>query len=104
MSMLELSPPVHDVPAASGCTIDQLPLAHCWKDVPSTQFHSPSFEQVVPAVIALPELVELFPAEEGLADDARVLVVTGKAVAVAWESEVVMVLNTPPLAAADELL
>jgi hypothetical protein len=38
-------PGVHEVPAASGWTTDQVPLAHCWKELPLMQFHIPSVEQ-----------------------------------------------------------
>jgi hypothetical protein len=33
---------VHEVPAATDCTADHVPLAHCWKEVPPMQFHIPS--------------------------------------------------------------
>ena len=34
--------------------MDQAPEAHCWKEVPPTQFHSPSVVQAVPAAMAEP--------------------------------------------------
>jgi len=55
MLMLVDSPEVQLVPAASSCTTDQVPLAHCWKEVPPTQFHSPSVVQAVPAAMAEPD-------------------------------------------------
>ena len=45
ISMPADCPVVQVVPAASCCTVDQVPLAHCWNDVPPIQFHSPSVEQ-----------------------------------------------------------
>lgn len=45
-------PAVQVVPAATGMIADQVPLAHCWKEVPPMQFHSPSLVQGLPAVWA----------------------------------------------------
>ena len=50
-------PDLHWVPAATCWTADHTPLPHCWKDEAPMQFHSPSLEQAVPAVIAVPEPV-----------------------------------------------
>lgn len=45
-------PAVQVVPAATCMIADQAPLAHCWKEVPPMQFHSPSVVQGLPAVWA----------------------------------------------------
>jgi hypothetical protein len=70
MSMAVLWPGVHAVPAASCCTIDQAPLAHCWKEVPAMQFHMPSVVQAVPAAMAalFPLLGPAPPVPDGAAD------------------------------------
>lgn len=39
------------MPAANDSTTDQVPEAHCWKEVPPMQFQRPSGEQAEPAVI-----------------------------------------------------
>lgn len=44
-------PSVQSMPAASCSTTDQVPLAHCWKNVPLIQFHIPSAVQGVPGII-----------------------------------------------------
>jgi hypothetical protein len=49
MLMFAAWPGVHEVPSASGITTDQVPLAHCWNELPPTQFHIPSVVQEVPA-------------------------------------------------------
>jgi len=45
-------PAVQVVPAATCMIADQVPLAHCWNEVPPMQFHSPSVVQGLPAVCA----------------------------------------------------
>lgn len=57
MLMFSVSPAEQVVPAASCWTTDHVPLAHCWKEVPPMQFHSPSVVQAEPAVIAVPDPV-----------------------------------------------
>ena len=55
-----LSPAVQTVPWAIGCTADQAPLAHCWKELPPIQFHSPSVVQApvkAPAVDVVGDVV-----------------------------------------------
>lgn len=52
MSMDADCPAVQVVPAATCMIADQAPLAHCWKEVPPMQFHSPSVVQGLPAVWA----------------------------------------------------
>lgn len=50
ISMVLLSPTVHLVPAANPPTVDQVPDEHCWKVVPSMQFHVPGVAHSVPGV------------------------------------------------------
>ena len=86
------------VPAARGCTIDQVPLAHCWNDVAPMQFHSPSVvqapvradpEPVVPVLAGVDGEVAELGWEEATGDGAGVLAVVGEAevarVVAAWE-------------------
>jgi hypothetical protein len=58
------------VPAASGITTDQVPLAHCWYEVPPTQLNIPSDVHAVPAVTAVPEPVVLVLVAGAAADVA----------------------------------
>lgn len=57
MLMAEDSPAEQEVPAASCWTTDQVPLPHCWNDVPPMQFHIPSVVQALPAACTVPEPV-----------------------------------------------
>jgi hypothetical protein len=89
-------------------TGDQMPLPHCWKEVPPTQFHWPSGLHALPAVMAPadepvvapelpvpelpvpelpdPELPEL-PDEPELPDDPELaLVVAAEAVVVVGDA------------------
>jgi len=124
--MLVVSPAVQLVPAASCCTTDQVPLAHCWKEVPPIQFHIPSVVQAVPAAMAEPDplVPVLVPVLAGVEEDATgveaidatgaaletgatVAIVadeaTGEAAAVADAAEDgATVTKTPPEAAGDE--
>lgn len=74
MSMAMVCPGVQVVPAAISSTTDQVPLAHCWKDVPLMQFHIPSVVQAVPAAIALP--APAVPVLAGLATGVTELAAT----------------------------
>jgi hypothetical protein len=71
------------VPAASGITTDQVPLAHCWYEVPPTQLNIPSDVHAVPAVTAVPEpLVPVLAA--GAADVADGVAPEAAAVEATW--------------------
>ena len=64
MLITALCPAVHEVPAAIWMIADHMPLAQRWKEVPPTQFQSPSLLHAVPAAwapAALPELGVLPP-------------------------------------------
>ena len=68
MVRFELSPGVHCVPGAIGCTTDHAPEAHCWKLLPPIQFHSPSVGQA--PVEAPADGVVVVPDEAGAAAGA----------------------------------
>lgn len=80
-------PGVHSMPAASAMTGDQIPLPHCWKEDPPTQFHRPSGLQALPAVwapleepVVAPE-VPVLPVDPELALAVAVEVPTGDVLA-----------------------
>lgn len=99
---------MHFVPAAKDWTTDQVPEAHCWNEVPSTQFQRPSGEQAEPACMA-PDAPEddsgegdaLAAGDVGV--DAGAIVEVAKVVVAAvlllW-----MVANTPPEADGVDIL
>lgn len=75
MSMSLDCPGVHEVPAASGWTTDQVPLAHCWKELPLMQLHIPSVEQAPVRASPGPELE--VPVLSGIEEVEGVEVVEG---------------------------
>jgi hypothetical protein len=94
MSIADDWPGVHMVPAAKDWTTDQVPEAHCWNEVPPTQFQRPSGVQAEPAVIA-PDVPEDAVGEaDALATGAAEVAAAGALV------EVAMVVATALLAAA----
>ena len=73
MLIVALCPAVHEVPAAIWMAADHMPLAQRWKEVPATQFQSPSLLHALPTVwapAALPGLAVLpLPLPEDDGDD-----------------------------------
>lgn len=60
-------PGVQTVPAATDWTADQVPLAHCWKEVPLMQLKSPAVVQAVPGVMADDDPVPVGAAADAVA-------------------------------------
>lgn len=117
MLILVDSPAVQEVPAASCMTTDQVPLAHCWYEVPPMQFHSPSVVQAVPAAMAEPApVVPVLPVLAAVDEDATgvealaletadatgVEEATGAEVALDAPADDATVAKTPPVATGDE--
>jgi len=73
------------VPEAKDWTTDQVPEAHCWKEVPPTQFQRPSGVQAEPAVMApvVPEDEDDAGEDDGLAAGAAEVATVGAMVEVA---------------------
>ncbi len=83
------------MPAANDWTADQVPEAHCWKEVPPMQFQRPSGEQAEPAVIApVAPPGDAAGEADALAAGAAEVAATGATV------EVAIVVGTTLLAAA----
>ena len=96
MSKLLDWPASQAVPAASSCTTDQAPLAHCWNDVPPIQFQSPSGVQAEPGVsspVVVPEVLVLVLvlADAELVDEVAELAATDATGATEATSEVAAV-------------
>lgn len=67
-----LRPGVHLVPGATLCITLQAPLAHCWKDVPSTQLKIPSLVQAPDCEpVVVPVGIPVEAGAEATRDDGR---------------------------------